>query len=666
MKHTHRNRSASRLSEILFYSASALLALVALATPDGALRYLSLSIVVIGQSIYGLRHHYRGQAVVYLMATYLLLDILRPLNIPILQSHPLLLTAYCLSIYASSAVVARYGFALEFLGTKTGARKTGAIAVFVLLLLYLVFSTSSSIFLPGHRILITGRSLFSIALIALWFIPWIGCAFKVFDEVKNLISGTSSSTALDFLSFFAMGSAAGLAYLFLYRPGLMSPDSYVQWRQAVGILPLSDWHPYLHTLIIRMLVAVYRSPIMLPLLQIALSALVYAAWGNFLLQRGARRTYMYILIAFFSIAPLHALLNISLWKDVLYTLALTFLTLQCARIVVYKENYFTRIGNNASFAVSTVLVWSIRHNGFIVGIVALSAVGVYLISCLRCTARTCTRAAVNSGAVIILVLASEVVILEALPRALSVLPNQAAAGYTTFLSPLGALARDGVYSRLPLEGADAETLALMERVMPLEAWKRQYQKYTVFKYLCDNDGAFVRNASALRASEVLRVYWMNLLKYPAHVAADRINKTSILWNITDTDFAIDSIVYSYLSDMKDYGIPAHTCAAGQWIFKGLQKYNDLLFRLGSYSLILTLLLGYVVLTGHFRLSFVYIPMLANTASLMLSMPSPEYRFGHYLLEVFPFVLTFILVEIRNEEYAGSPAIGVHPPRTVTP
>jgi len=48
---------------------------------------------------------------------------------------------------------------------------------------------------------------------------------------------------------------------------------------------------------------------------------------------------------------------------------------------------------------------------------------------------------------------------------------------------------------------------------------------------------------------------------------------------------------------------------------------------------------------------VYIPLAANTLSLLLSMPSPEYWFGYYLFELAPFMLTFVLVEMHH----GSPA-----------
>lgn len=645
-------RSPYRLSEVLYYCTSALAALLALAAPGTSLRWLGLSALVIGQAACGVRRRYRWQPAVYLIATYVLCRVAEPLNIPVVGKHPLLGRAYLPAICALSLFVARRGFSLECLRGGSGWRRAGAACVFALLLLYLTASTSSSLFLPGWRVLVTAKSLLSVALTAVWFIPWVGSAFALFDALGRLVrGGAPSRRRRDFLLLFAIGLAAGLAYLAMYRPGLMSPDSSVQWRQATGALPLSDWHPYLHTLIIRLLSKAYPSPVVLPLLQIALSALVYASWGTFLLQRGARRTYLYGLLILFSVAPFHAILNITLWKDVLYTLALTFLTLQFARIAVGREDYFARPSNAVAFAVSTALVWSMRHNGFIVGICALSTVGACLALCLKSSPRRGGRGAFAMSAIITLILAAELAVLKVVPKALGVIPNQRAAGYTTFLSPLGALAKDGVYSTRPLDRTDTGTLALMESVMPIETWIQQYQKYTVFKYLVDNDLLFVTNASRLRPADVLAVYGRNLLKYPAYVVGDRLNKTSILWSITDTDFQIDSIVYSYVKDMREYGVPAYTCVPGRRLFEFLEKYNELFFRLGIYSMVLVLLFGYIAIKGERGLMLVYIPLAANTLSLLLSMPSPEYRFGYYLFELAPFMLTFVLVEMHH----GSPA-----------
>ena len=646
MKQNQMNYRFNKLNEIIYYFASIILTFIALITNDIKISFACLTILVIGQSIYGIKCNYKGQTVVYFITTYVLLKIIRPLNLNIIENHEVLSNLFYLFIYAASLLVSRYGFKLDLLKEKNRTKKATNICLFVILLLFLVFSTSSSIFLSEHRIITSKVSVISIVIIAFWFIPWLGFALKLLDKVKNLIYKKTCSNRLDFFILLSIGLLTGLAYLFFYRPGFMTEDSFNQWNQAIGTTPLSDWHPYLHTLIIRLLTKVHKSPIMLSILQIVLSAFIYASWGKFLINRGADRLYIYILLFIFSILPMHAMLNISLWKDVLYALALVYLTLQFAKIIVYKENYFNSLYNNISFVVSTILVWNIRHNGFIVGIFTTLAISVYLIAYVRFNRNRKNSIIFNICIIIFLIIISEVIIKEVITNIMDVTPNAKGAKYSTFLSPLGAIAKDELY-------IDPETLELMQSVMPIEIWKQQYHKYSVSQYIWDNDGVFINNSSKLGTFNVLNIYLKSLLNYPAYVIADRINQTSILWNITDVDVGIFSLAYSFYKDyykeMRDHNIATYNCKVGQNIIKFLQKYNQLLFNLGIYSLVLMLLLYYIIVSSDYRLCIVYIPIFANTLSLLIAMPSQDYRFGYYLFELFPFILTYVLVEMKNEE-----------------
>ncbi|MDD5556351.1 MAG: DUF6020 family protein [bacterium] len=640
MEHPRAHCTLNRFHEALYYSVSALLTFLALSAGAAGIRFACLSILVTGQATYGLLQRYRGQPAVYLLATCALIEVVRPFNVDILRDYGSFPGIYYAGIYALGLIVSGYGFELGFLKDGRSGKTVVNILLFVFLLLLLVVSTSSSLFLTGHRLTASGRSLLSIALVAVWFIPWLGAVMKAFDAARRLIGGEARPRAFDFTLLFAVGTATGLTYLSLFSPGLTSIDSFGQWDQAMGRMPLSDWHPYLHTLALRWLAAIYPSPIMLPLLQILLSAFVYASWGAFLLRRGANRTYVYLLLFIFSLLPLHAMLNITLWKDVLYTLALAFLTLQFAKITALKGRFFRSMHNSVSFVVSTILVWNLRHNGFVVGVTATVALAACLIFYMARNGRGERTIARSACAMIALILASQVVFRVILPGGLGVIPNPRGAKYATFLSPLGAIARDG----LPL---DAETSALMERIMPLDDWKDKYAKYSVGDYLWDTEGAFIESSSRLDTWTVLWTYVRTLRRHPAHVVAERMNQTANLWNMTDFVSPIYTLPYTYEKDMRERGMPTYTSPGGRRLIRFLQRHSQWLFNLGIYSVILALLLYYVILRGTYRLCVLYIPLIANGISLAIAMPSTDYRFGYYVFELCPFVFTFILVEMNR-------------------
>lgn len=643
-----QDRRSDRVKEYLFYVSAALLALAALIAVDPDARLAFLSVLMIGQTICGIRHRYGGQAVVYFIATYVMFEVISPLNLNILRNHTVLFAPFCMCVYAASVVVGRYGFALDPPRGNSRRERIGTILLCAIVLLYLVCATSSSTFLSGpypifgseYRIVVSITSAIAIVLIAMWFIPWLGFVLKAFDRIGILICRKTRSRRLDFAGLLFMGLLPGLAYLWLFSPGIMSEDSFVQWDQAIGRTPLSDWHPYMHTLLIRALANIHASPIMLPLLQIALSAFIYASWGTFLIRRGARRGYIYVLLLLFSSAPIHAMLNISLWKDVLYTLALAHLTLQYAKIIAYRGGYFARVHNIASFVISTIVVSSVRHNGFIVGISSVISLAVCAVAWARSGQYRGKGIIPNLCKGMLALLLSEAVIAWVMPGVMNVAPNARGTAYPTFLSPLGSLAKDKAI-------IDPDTMAVMKGIMPLERWESQYGRYSVGGYIWDDGGLFIPNAGKLSMAEVFALYLKTLLRHPEYVIADRMNQTSLLWNITDVDIEIYSLAYTHWKDGAEHPLTTHN-SAGRMLIKFLQRYNELIFRVGVYSLILVLLLYYILVKKCYRLCVLYIPIIANTVSLMLVMPSQDYRFVYYVFELAPFVMTYVLLEIKKQ------------------
>lgn len=653
--------AARRGNESAYYGTAVLLGFIALAASGARMGLASLGLLVALQAICGIAYGYRGQPVVYFITTYVLFDVVAPLNLDMLVGHRLIAGIFRLFLLAGAFVAAQVGFRLEFLTGRSRAATARNILLCAAFLLLLALATSSSLFLDGHRISAGKGSIVSIALVAIWFVPWLGLGMALLDKAQDLVCRKSATGEGGFCLLFAIGLATGLTYLSLYWPGMMSEDSFIQWKQATGVMPLSDWHPYLHTLVLRALIGIYPSPAVLPIAQIVLSAFIYASWGAFLVRRGADRNYVCVLLFLFSISPLHALLNITLWKDVLYTLALAYLTLQFAKLAVYGRGFFGSAYNCGSFVLSTMLAWSMRHNGIAIGAVAVSTLCACLIACKGSGGSGDARRVRNIGLMLSIIVAAAVVIQAVMPAVWHIIPNPRVAKYATLLSPLGAIAQDD----LPI---DAETSALMNSVMPIEQWKNGYSAYSACDYLWNTDGQHVAetirpgyfwasngqyaaNTSRLRAKDVLRAYFRNLLLHPRHLMADRMNQTRNLWNMTDITVEMYTLAYTYHEEMNVRKISSYSSAAGRALLEFLKEHNEEVFNLGPYSLLLALLLFYTIVKGRRDLCVAYLPVIANTATLLLAMPAPNYRFGYYLFELAPFLLTFVLVEMRNGETA---------------
>ena len=76
----------------------------------------------------------------------------------------------------------------------------------------------------------------------------------------------------------AVAQSRGADYLWVFWPGLMSPDSYDQWRQAASLWGIGDGHPAFHTMTLWLVGRLWYSPAAVAIAQIlALSTVV--GWG---------------------------------------------------------------------------------------------------------------------------------------------------------------------------------------------------------------------------------------------------------------------------------------------------------------------------------------------------------------------------------------------------
>jgi hypothetical protein len=143
--------------------------------------------------------------------------------------------------------------------------------------------------------------------------------------------------------------------LLAFWPGFMEYDSYMQYGQAIGILPLENWHPASMTLLWRALITICNGPQPMLLFQCLFywSGFLYLAlwlWRNtskFMLALTA------ILVPFFPF-----LINFTgvIWKDTHMAVALFW----AALLLVFGRRSWSKL------LISLLLIFyglSVRHNG---------------------------------------------------------------------------------------------------------------------------------------------------------------------------------------------------------------------------------------------------------------------------------------------------------------
>ncbi len=157
-------------------------------------------------------------------------------------------------------------------------------------------------------------------------------------------------------------------YLVAFYPGNMTVDSIVQWKQAQAILAgnwsqVSDAHPAAHTALLALLMSLWHSPAALAAFNIlCVSSIV--AYGAYSLEKvGFSRKVVWIYIILLSASPPFGMIVITLWKDVLFSAGLAFLTIIIMNMVVTHGEYLRTFRGIFLLFIAMLMMLFFRHNG---------------------------------------------------------------------------------------------------------------------------------------------------------------------------------------------------------------------------------------------------------------------------------------------------------------
>jgi hypothetical protein len=298
-------------------------------------------------------------------------------------------------------------------------------------------------------------------------------------------------------------------YLLAFWPGLMSPDSLFQWEQMTR-WEFVNSHPVFHTLLNWLITRVWLSPAAVALVQIMALAVVFGLVLCELRAWGVPRWARVATTAAFSLAPPNALMAITLWKDVPFSIALLGVFLWLLRALRTQGAAVTGRGT-VWLALLLALLLLLRHNGL--PTVALLAPALFL-AVPRGRRRWVGASMATAGVVALLVNGP-------LYRALGVQPAPAWFALQLQIHQAGA-----VLSRTT--DVPPATMAVLMQVQPLEDWRR-YSCYTgdgvVYK------GSLNRDFFETNSGEFLRAWGELVLEFPVVMLRHQRCVSSLVWQV---------------------------------------------------------------------------------------------------------------------------------------
>lgn len=183
--------------------------------------------------------------------------------------------------------------------------------------------------------------------------------------------------ALLSIAFYALPLCILMVYYLAWYPGGLSPDSIMQYGEAVNDR-YTDWHPAIHTLL------VFRLPLALTggwigsivLFQI----LVFSAVLGYFFQTVYRHIggrYTAIAMAFILLNPQLGQMAMYPWKDVAFAMGALLMLTYAFRICVTKGAWLKSPVNAVFFILVAALTTLFRHNAVLFTVPLLLAVLFY-------------------------------------------------------------------------------------------------------------------------------------------------------------------------------------------------------------------------------------------------------------------------------------------------
>ncbi len=180
--------------------------------------------------------------------------------------------------------------------------------------------------------------------------------------------------------FFIIPLSMGLVYWLALFPGVMSYDSVNQWDQ-LSTFKITNLHPAFHTILEWLLTRLWHSPAMISLFQVLIASLVIG-YGLLSIRKAGwlpGRLLGLLLIAIallFTVNPLVGVMDVTLWKDVLFGFAILLLTIYIFNCISSDGEWILHPGHTILLGCTLAIIWLVRFNGFPVAVVSLIAAAI--------------------------------------------------------------------------------------------------------------------------------------------------------------------------------------------------------------------------------------------------------------------------------------------------
>lgn len=444
-----------------------------------------------------------------------------------------------------------------------------------------------------------------------------------------------------YLTYFLIILVCMIPLFLMNYPAVMTPDSIIQYLQAVHAESFSNHHPWFHTLTIGLFYnigygltgSVYGGLATYTVFQMLIIAASVAYAIECVYEMGVSGKVRVAMLLAFVLYPYNLIYAVTMWKDVLFAIATLLFTVEIYRVVVCEKE---EIRDYIIFVISGVLMSEYRHNGFYGYIITAVIVLIYLIIN---RAAYSGRDVVKTGSLLFIVFAIVLVINGPVTRAYNVEEPPA---YLSLSIPLQQMARvvadDGNLSD--------EEYAYIASINDIDYIKENYEPGC-----SDNISQWVGYGNSEIISNNMLGFiakWASIgIKNPGKYLAAYIDQTkgyyypmnpeqTVFYGICDNSVGLDSepvLTGPVVVKTEELLYKLHT----------MLPVYAVLYSAGS-ALWLFLFFGALVINkGKIRELLAFLPVAALTLTILIATPLvADIRYAYELIVTLPFLAVIAL------------------------
>ena len=187
----------------------------------------------------------------------------------------------------------------------------------------------------------------------------------------NQISFNNKKRSLIKWMLYILPLVIGLVYWLAFFPGVMSYDSLYQWDQ-LSTLKISSWHPAIHTILMWILTRIWYSPAIVSLFQVVFASIIIGYGLNSILAASSLPAYLFVALGILMAGnPLVGIIDITLWKDIIYSFLVLLLTIIIFNILSTKGQWINKPIHFILLGCTAAFICLFRYNGFPIAVTSL-------------------------------------------------------------------------------------------------------------------------------------------------------------------------------------------------------------------------------------------------------------------------------------------------------